>query len=89
MATNPIIKLQKTKDKINRYQATFASDEGQWVLADLKRAFDRPSYIPRKQMTFDEVAYNEGIRSVIKFIESQMDSKQIERINKLMEQENE
>ena len=89
MASNPIIRLQKVKDKVNRYQAAFNTEEGQWVLADLKKAFDRPSYIPRKQMSFDEVAYNEGIRSVIKFIESQMDSKQIERINKLMEQENE
>lgn len=81
--------LKKQRERIVRYQQAFATEDGLWVLADLKKCFERMSYVPRKSMTIDEICYNEGIRSVYNFIISTMDSKQIERINKIMENDNE
>lgn len=82
-------KIQKHKDRIIRYQSAFSTPDGLWVLNDMRKHFERFSYVPRKSMTFDEVAYNEGIRSVYNFIVSTMDASQIERLNKIQENDNE
>lgn len=84
-----IVKLQKTKDKINLYRGVFGSDDGLKVLSEMKRVFDGPSYVPRKNMTFDEVAFNEGVKYFVRWIEGTLSHKQIEKLNKMIEENNE
>lgn len=66
---------QKARDLATDYQQTFASPQGQRVLADLSARYreHEPAFIPGLEHW--QPAFRDGARSVVRFIRLQLDTK--------------
>lgn len=74
--------LAATKHRMERYRECFGSADGQWVLADLRLAcHSKPSYVAG--LSFDQVAFNEGAKAVLRRIEGCLDDTALSEVNKL------
>ena len=75
--------VRKARQRIERYRQCFSSPDGQWVFADLKAAAGKPSYVPAKGMSFDQVAFNEGTKSILRRIEQLLSEETLNQVAKL------
>lgn len=80
-------KLAKAKQRLEHYRECFRTPDGLWVLADLRLACHyKPSYAPG--LSFDQVAFNEGVKAILRRIEGCLDDESLNEINKLEKEMN-
>lgn len=73
--------LAEERHRYDRYRAAFSTEDGLWVLADMMKSADRPSYEPGR--TFDQVAFNEGSKAVLRRIRDLLDDNKLSALKKL------